>query len=168
MRPAVFRLLVAFALGSLLRPCLAQSLPTTPGETLSGKQVVIADAVRERTAILVAGFSHEGGMATSDWIKAIRADSAFAKVTVYQVAMLEGAPGFLRGMIKGSMKRGVPALEQDYSVVLTQDQKLWENYFDVTVDKDPYVVLIDASGKVLWHGHGRAATLEPQLRAALH
>jgi hypothetical protein len=168
MRPAVIRFLVAFALGSLLRPCLAQSLPTTPGETLSGKHVVIADAVREHTAILVAGFSHEGGMATGDWIKSIRADSAFAKVTVYQVAMLEGAPGLLRGMIKSSMKKGVPAAEQDYSVVLTQDQKLWENYFDVTADKDPYVVLLDGSGKVLWHGHGPAASIEPQLKAALH
>jgi hypothetical protein len=29
------------------------------------------------------------------------------------------------------------------------------------------VVLIDAEGKVLWHGHGAAGEVEPQLRAAL-
>jgi len=29
------------------------------------------------------------------------------------------------------------------------------------------VVMIDATGKVLWRGHGAAAELEPQLKTAL-
>jgi hypothetical protein len=66
------------------------------------------------------------------------------------------------------MKKGMPPEEQDYSVVLTQNQKLWEDYFGVTTDKDPYVVLIDSSAKVMWHGHGPVGNLEPQLKAALH
>jgi hypothetical protein len=146
--------------------CRAQSLPATAGETLTGKRIVLADEVRGQTAVLVAGFSREGGSATGAWIKAIHGDSSLASVAVYQVAMLAGAPGFIRGMIKSGMKKGVPPAEQDHFVVLTQDEKLWRTYFDVTNDKDPYVILIDASGKVLWHGHGSPANLEPQLRAA--
>ena len=73
--------------------------------------------------------------------------------------MLEEAPGFMRGMIKSGMRKGCPQREQDHSVVLTQDEKLWRSYFDVSDDKDPYVVLIDEAGKVLWHGHGAAASL---------
>jgi hypothetical protein len=147
---------------------LAQSLPATAGETLSGKRIVLADAVRGRTAVLVAGFSHEGGMATRDWVKALRADSALSGAAVYQVAMLEGAPSFIRGMIRSGMKKGLTPSQQDSLIVLTQDEKLWQSYFGVTTDKDPYVVLVDASGKVLWRGHGPAAGLEPQLSAALH
>lgn len=168
MRPAVMRVFVAAALSILSISCVAQAMPATPGESLSGKRVVLADAVRGHTAVLVAGFSHEGGMATGDWIKTVRADPAFAGVVVYQVAMLEGAPSFVRGMIRNGMKKSVPPAEQDYSVVLTQDQKLWESYFGVTTDKDPYVELIDSSGKVLWRGHGAARDLEPQMKAALH
>jgi hypothetical protein len=37
----------------------------------------------------------------------------------------------------------------------------------VSDDQVPYVVLIDATGKVLWRGHGQAAELEPLLRASL-
>ncbi len=161
-----FLALVAVGLGS--SGCVAQSLPTTPGETLSGRHIVLADAVKGHTAVLVAGFSREGGMATGDWSKRIRADSAFSGVEVYQVAMLAGAPGFIRGMIRSGMKKGMSPIEQDFSVVLAEDQKLWETYFGVTTDKDPYVVLIDPSGKILWHGHGDAANLEPLVRAALH
>ncbi len=52
--------------------------------------------------------------------------------------------------------------------MLTQDEKLWQKYFDVSTDKDPYVVMIDAKGNIVWHGHGAAANLEPLLRSALN
>ncbi|MGA2727198.1 MAG: hypothetical protein ABSE96_05260 [Terracidiphilus sp.] len=147
--------------------CLAQSLPSTAGETLSGKPIVLADAVRGRTAVLVAGFSREGGNGTGDWVKAIQADPAFAKASVYSVAMLASAPGFIRGMIRSGMKKGLSPQAQDRFVVLTEDEKSWRTYFGVTTDKEPYVVLLDAQGQILWHGHGYAANLEPQLRAAM-
>lgn len=148
--------------------CAAQSFPATAGETLSGKHIVLADAVKNHAVVLVAGFSREAGTGTGDWVTRIHADAALANVTVYQVAMLAGAPGFMRGMIRNGMKKGVSRPEQDFFVVLTEDEKVWEHYFDVTTDKDPYVVLIDASGRVLWHGHGAAANLEPLVRAAFH
>ncbi len=156
------------ALVMLTPACLAQSLPSTPGETLSGKPIVLADSIRGHTAILVAGFSREGGAGTGDWIKSIHADPAFAKAAVYQVAMLAGAPGFIRGMIRSGMKKGLSPEAQDRFVVLTDDEKLWRTYFGVTTDTEPYVVLLDSEGKVLWRGHGAAGNLEPQLRAAMH
>jgi len=127
----------------------------------------LADAVRGRTAVLVAGFSREGGNGTGDWVKAIQADPAFAKASVYSVAMLASAPGFIRGMIRSGMKKGLSPQAQDRFVVLTEDEKSWRTYFGVTTDKEPYVVLLDAQGQILWHGHGYAANLEPQLRAAM-
>jgi hypothetical protein len=147
---------------------LAQSLPVTAGETLSGKEIVLADAVRGHSAILVAGFSREGGAGTGDWVKTIHADPAFAHATVYSVAMLAGAPGFIRGMIRSGMKKGLSTEEQDKFVVLTEGENLWRAYFDVTRDKEPYVVLLNPEGKVLWRGHGSAANSEPLLRSAVH
>ena len=70
-------------------------------------------------------------------------------------------------MIKSGIKNGVPAAERDSFVVLTEDEKSWRTHFDVGDDQVPYVVLIDAAGKVLWRGHGSAADLEPKLKTAL-
>jgi hypothetical protein len=163
----IFRFFCAALLTVTAPSCLAQSLPATAGETLSGKHIVLADAVRGHTAILIAGFSREGGAGTGDWVKAIHLDPAFANATVYSVAMLAGAPGFIRGMIRSGMKKGLSAVEQDRFVVLTDDEKLWRTYFDVTADNEPYVALLDSEGKVLWRGHGSAANSERQLRAAM-
>ena len=141
-----------------------QAMPSTAGETLSGKHIVLAEAVRGHAAVVIAGFSKEAGDGCGLWAKAVRGDAALAGLQVYQVAEIEGAPGFVRGMIKSGMRKGVAAAEQDNFVVLTADDKLWRAYFGVSTDKDPYVAMLDASGNVLWHGHGAARDLEPLLR----
>ena len=146
---------------------LGQSLPGTAGETLTGKRIVVAEAVRGKAVVVIAGFSKAAGDACGDWAKAIRADQSMQGVVVYQVASLESAPGFVRGMIKGAMRKGLSEAQQDHFVVLTQDEKLWREYFGVTAEKEPYVVLLDVSGAVKWHGHGLARDLEPLVRAAL-
>ena len=146
--------------------CCAQSLPATPGQTLSGRHIVLADAVRGHPAVLIVGFTKEAGDGCGAWAKSLRNDAALGGVQIYQVAMLEQAPGFARGAIKSGLRKGASAAEQDFFVVLTQDDKLWRSYLSVTADKDPYVMLMDVDGRVRWHGHGAAKDLEPLLRAA--
>jgi hypothetical protein len=38
------------------------------------------------------------------------------------------------------------AHEQGYTLAMTPDQKLWERFFGVADDKDPYVVPVNANG----------------------
>jgi len=167
-RKALFALpmMAGFALAAAAG--VSQTLPATAGETLSGKHIVVADAVRGHMAVLIVGFSKDAGPKCGEWAKSVRADRALAGATVYQVASLEQAPGFIRGMIKSGMRKGVSPAEQENFVVLTQEEKLWRSYLGVADDKVPYVVLLDASGQQRWHGHGEAKDLEPLLKAALH
>jgi hypothetical protein len=167
MTKAFWGLTVIAGLALMAADARSQTLPDTPGETLSGKRIVVADAVRGHAAVLIVGFSKDAGDGCGAWARAVRADTALAGVAVYQIAMLEGAPGFVRGMIKSGMRKGVAAAEQDTFVVLVHDDKLWRNYFGVTADAEPYVALLDAKGQVLWHGHGAAKDLEPLLKGAL-
>ena len=167
VRGCLRRAALAVAMPSAAVACMAQAIPTTAGETLSGKPVVPAELMRGQTTILVAGFSHDAGMQSAAWRKAVHVDSALKGLPVYELAMLEKAPAIIRGMIQSGMRKGVPAAEQDQIIVMTRDEKLWEKFFGVENDKDPYVVLLDARGNVLWHGHGPAEKLEPLLKGAL-
>ena len=167
MRPIFYLAFVCLA-ATLALDSPAQSLPKTPGETLSGKRIVLADAVHGKLAVLIAGFSREGGAGSGQWVKAIQSDPALAGVAIYQVAEIAGAPSLIRGMIRNGMKKGLTPAQQDAFVVLTEDEAPWKAFFSVTADNVPYVALLDANGKVLWLGHGAASALEPQLRAAKH
>ncbi len=162
-RRAVFVLCVALLTGA----CEAQSLPATDGETLSGHRIVVAEAIRGHLTVLIAGFSKEAGDASAAWARAVHADPALRAAVVYQVVMLERAPSLIRPLIKSGMRKGMSAAEQEECVILTADEKLWRGYFGVTDDKEPWVVLMDAGGRVVWHGHGAAQYLEPLVGQAL-
>ena len=164
--PTIIRLILISAVTMRLPPAFAQEMPRTAGETLSGKHVVLADELRGRSAVLVAGFSREGGNGTGAWVKAIRADGALAGMPVYELAQIAGAPGLIRGMIKSGMRKSVPAAEHDTFIVLTQDEQPWRTWFAVGDDKVPYVMMVDATGRILWRGHG-STDLEPNLKDAL-
>jgi hypothetical protein len=161
------RLLLALVVGTAWVSWAAETLPATEGESLTGHRVVLREAMRGHASILIGSFSKDAGAGCAEWAKAIRADAQLKSVTVYQAVMLEQAPGLVRGMIKSALRRQVPAAEQDNFVVLIKDEKLWRSYFEVSDDKDPYVVLMDGSGQTLWHGHGAAGNLETLVRAAL-
>lgn len=142
-------------------------MPATAGETLSGKQITPSETVKGHTAILIAGFSHDAGTQAGAWRKAVESDPALKDVMVLELAMLEKAPGLMRGMIKSGMRKGVSATEQDRIVVMTQSESEWEKFFAVGDDKDPYVMLLNPKGNVVWRGHGQASDLEPELSKAL-
>ncbi len=146
----------------------AQTLPGTAGETLSGKRIVVAQTVQGHTAILVAAFSHDAGQHCEHWMHAIQRDPVLAGVPAYQLVELEKAPTLFRGALRNLMRKNVDPAEHDHFIILTQDEKLWRAYFNVNAEQDPYVVLLDGTGKVQWIGHGSARELEPKLRAAAH
>ncbi len=167
MTSSIRRLVSVALVAVAAQVCRAQAMPSTAGETLSGQPIVLANAVRGHAAVLIAGFSREGGNGAGEWAKALRADPAFAQVAVYQIAEIAGAPRFVRGMIRSGIKKGVSPASQDHFVLLAEDEQRWRAYFGVSTENDAYVVLIDAQGKILWHGHGAAANLESSVKAAL-
>lgn len=151
--------------------CAAQIqpvLPATSAETLSGKPIVLPDAIRGHEAVLVAGFSRQAGDECATWVRTLHADPAMAGVEIYSVAMLEQAPAILRGIIKSGMRKGMTQESQDHSIIFTRDEKLWRIYFTVTDDNWAYVVFLNPRGQILWRGHGPPIDQEPQLRIARH
>jgi len=79
--------------------------------------------------------------------------------------MLAAAPGLIREVIKGALRKNHSAGEQESFLVFARDEAAWRAWFGVGDDKAPYVALLDGSGKVLWRGHGEAGELEKQLSA---
>ena len=146
----------------------APAMPSTEGETLTGKHLVLSQVSAGHPTILVMGFSKDAGDPATDWARALRKDPALSQVHVYEAAMLAAAPAFIRGVIKSSIRKGILPVDQESFVILTRDEQSWRTWFGVTNDKESYVVLLDPQGKIQWHGHGAAKDLLPQLRAAAH
>jgi hypothetical protein len=147
--PMLWMLLLA---SSLLTWAQAK-LPVTETKSLSGKQVKVP--AQDRLTLLVAGFTKASSEAdTAWWKKAEPLCKQNPQVACYQVAILESAPRFVRLMIVGSMKRGMPPAQQDIFLTSFENEKAWKQAFSYSAPDNAYLALVDSTGAVLWLQNG--------------
>jgi hypothetical protein len=133
----------------------SETLPRLEGESLSGKQVILPNGAHGKIALLVIGFTKKSSHATQAWGQRFKKDFGNdERYVVYPVAVLEDVPGFIRGMVTSSIRRGVPPGEQDHFVILFQGEADLKRVVAFSVPDEAYLLLLDAKGEVQWHGHG--------------
>lgn len=147
----------------------AENLPVTPAETLAGQKIEFPTAVMGKSSVCVFGFTKEAGDRTKVWMTRLSQDG----INAWSIANLEGAPALVRGMIRSSMRKGTPAPLLERSLILTKDEKAWKHAVGVKQDNLPVVVLLDATGSVLWTYEGLFSDesyreLKTRLEAANH
>jgi hypothetical protein len=125
---------------------LAQSLPATEGETLSGKPITLATNLSGKPAVVVIGFSKASSAESAAWVKRLKGDAGLAGMAVYQVAVLEEVPRLVRGMVKSSIRGSVPVANQGTFVMLFHGEAQWKQFAHYKNPDDAYVVVLDAHG----------------------
>jgi hypothetical protein len=140
-------------------------MPTIEGQSLSGHQVVLPEAVAGQRAILVIGFSHGSQKAMERWDKEIDEQvRAGSDVPLYNIAVIQDAPRFVRGMITHGMKGTVPAARQDHFLTVVRGEEELKKAVDFSAGDNAYIVVLDASGKMVFHTHGEPSeTAKKQL-----
>ena len=148
-------------------------MPHTEAETLSGKKIVLPDAVNGHPTIVVMGFTKRSQSQTAAWSTQLTKDYADEpRLQRYAIAVLDDVRGFMRGRVTASIRRGVPQEQQDAFIVLAHDAKPWRDLAAITNPDDAYVILFDDSAHVVAQTHGSVedayASLQPEIRNVLN
>ena len=130
-------------------------MPTIEGESFAGQRVVLPDAAAGKVAVLVLGFTKASKGPTSAWANKLLADFGTRREFVlYQLPVLEDVPRFVRGMVIGSIKKGVPEDRRDHFVPILQKEAELKKFVHYHEADDAYVVVLGRSGESLAIGHG--------------
>ena len=136
---------------------VAAHIPVAHGKALSGTEVTFPDALKGKVGVVVVGFSHASQAQVSGWGKRLAAEYAqSANLAYYELPMLAGAPGMIRGMIVKSMQSHVPEAEKPHFVPLMQDEDAWRKAAHFSRDDDAYVLVTNGDGAVRWQTEGEA------------
>ncbi len=155
LRTLVFVVLIASFPGLGYVTGEPQPMPITDAQSLSGHELTLPSAIAGHPAVIVIGFSHGSQRAMERWDKEIGAQvTAKPGVPLYNIAVLQDAPKFVRGMIKGSMKALVPAAGQDWFLTVVQGEEELKKAVDFSATDEAYVVVLNSSGKIVFHTHG--------------
>jgi hypothetical protein len=146
----------------LLAPAWSEQLPKTESESLAGQRVTLPDSLKGRSALVIVGFSKSSQTAIKEWDTRARKELGDA-FDIYQVAVLEDAPRFVRGMITHAIKESVPAALQGHFLVVVKGEAELKKASAFSEADDAYVLLVDGAGEIRWRTHG--AVNEAALKA---
>ena len=133
----------------------AQSIPPIKAKTLADTDIVLPQPGGTRIVILVLGFSHNGGEKCAPWGKQLSSDfQSEARVTYYQLPVLQGAPSFVRPMILRGIRKDLPAEQQAHFIPILDHEDEWKKLVNFSAPDDAYILLADPHGHVAWQTHG--------------
>jgi hypothetical protein len=142
-------------------PLKAEVLPELDAKDLNGQPVALAAALsRTAATILLVGFSHGSSDACKAWEDILWAGHGKdPHCSLYSLYEIEGAPGFVVPMITHGIRSKTPEERQSHVLLTRKGRSEWQARlgYDAKAGKDdPYLVLVDAGGKILWQDHGSA------------
>jgi hypothetical protein len=162
-------------LACLLVTCssLAQNVPSTTAEALDGSTLVIPKPASQKPLLVVVGFSHKSSADFKEWNQ--RALSAYLtdpRIDYYELADLQGVPGFVRAMILHGMRREVPQPQHSHFAPFTAGEEEWKKAVGYSASTNTYLVLAQPSGHIVWQTSGtpddeKVATLKHALATLL-
>ncbi len=145
------RCTICFLLFSMIS-AWGEQLPKTASESLAGQAVTLPDSIEGHASVVIVGFSKSSQDAVKEWDT--RARKQLGGTDVYQVAVLEDAPSFVRGMIKHAMKGSTPADRQSHFLVVVKGEAELKKAAAFAEADEPYVLLLDGKGEIRWRTHG--------------
>jgi hypothetical protein len=155
VKPSLLALAILTALRLAVLPAAAQTIPPVKAKALDGSEVVLPQPDSPHYLILTIGFSHKSGQPSSAWGKRLVAEySSNPHVAIYQLAELEAAPSFIRGMILHGMRKDVPEAQHSHFLPLFDHEEQWKKLVNFSGPDDAYILLTTPDGRVLWQTHG--------------
>ena len=84
----------------------AQEVPRVNGATMSGRAIVLPDAVRGKRAVLVVSFTKGASGECRAWLNKLKVEYPSREVVpVYLLLELEDVPRMIRGVVVRSIKK---------------------------------------------------------------
>jgi hypothetical protein len=147
----------------------AQTIPGFTGPTLANETLHLPPSTPGSKTVLVLGFSKKSGDVCKPWFESIASQlKSRPQVGYYEMPVLAGAPGFIRGMIVHNMRNGLTRDQQKHFAPIMENAQPWKDAVHFSAPDDAYVVIIDEHGTILWHDSGSlSATKEHGLEQAI-
>ena len=143
-------------------PNIGKKFPAVNAKTLAGQETTIPDAAAGKVVLVCVAFLRESQAQLDSWLNPFyekfgqREDIMF-----YEVPMISGGYKFMKLIIDGGMRGGLPQFKHKHVVTMYGDVESYMQALNLDA-RNGYAFLLDREGSIRWQqqGFSNAATLD--------
>jgi hypothetical protein len=143
-------------------PNIGKKFPAVNAKTLAGQETTIPDDAAGKVTLVCVAFLRESQSQLDSWLNPFyekfgrREDIMF-----YEVPMISGGYKFMKLIIDGGMRGGLPEFKHKHVVTMYGDVESYMQALNLDA-RNGYAFLLDREGSIRWQqqGFSSAATLD--------
>ncbi len=137
-------------------PNIGNKFPEVTAKTLDGNKVTVPDEARGKVTLIAVAFLRENQSQLDSWLNPFYEKfGSRDDIMFYEIPMISGGYRFMRPIIDGGMRGGLPKFKHKHVVTMYGDV---EQYIQA-LSLDPrsgYAFLLDREGSIRWQEKGFA------------
>jgi len=145
-------------------PNIGKRFPEVKDDSLANTPVTLPDSARGKVTLITIAFLRESQSQLDSWLDPFfEKYGSNPKYTFYEVPMLSRGYKFMRFMIDGGMRAGIPQAKHKNVVTMYGDIEKYMKELSLDL-RYGYAFLLDREGVIRWQGQGYAT---PETRKEL-
>lgn len=131
--------------------------PQVSGRSLDGVRFDLPAEFRGRLNLVVVAFQRAQQRDVDDWMPYLRAlASRRPDIALYELPTLGSGYRWMRGIIDGGMRRGIPdAAVRAATITLYIDKRPFRRALELADENQICVLVVDRQGRIYWRAEGR-------------
>jgi hypothetical protein len=143
---------------------IGKKFPAVNAETLEGNKAIVPDDAAGKVTLVVVAFLRENQSQLDSWLNPFYEKFGSRKdVMFYEVPMISGGYRFMKPIIDGGMRGGLPKFKHKHVVTMYGDVQSYQQALGLDV-RNGYAFLLDRNGIIRWQEQGFST---PATRTAL-
>ena len=135
-------------------PNIGKKFPAVNAKTLAGQETTIPDDAEGKVTLVAVAFARESQAQLDSWLNPFYEKFGSRKdIMFYEVPMISGGYKFMKMIIDGGMRGGLPEFKHKHVVTMYGDV---DTYLQgLSLDKsNGYAFLLDREGIIRWQDQG--------------
>lgn len=135
-------------------PNLGKKFPAVRAETLEGRKTFVPDDAAGRVTLVAVAFLRENQPQLDSWLNPFYEKFGSREdIMFYEVPMIAGGYRFMKMIIDGGMRGGLPEFKHKHVVTMYGDVASYQRELDLD-PRSGHAFLLDRQGRIRWQAEG--------------
>jgi len=135
-------------------PNIGKKFPIVSAKTLEGQETIIPDDAEGKVVLVCVAFLRESQSQLDSWLNPFYEKfGSRDDVMFYEIPMISGGYKFMKLIIDGGMRGGLPQFKHKHVVTMYGDVQSYQEALGVDPTKG-HAFLLDREGRIRWQEQG--------------